>query len=89
MDDFVYVLKKYPFYEGSTILMISEDYDEVREYFDELEKKGGYVFEIVKYELGKKYTSIIDSGKTIIHFKIDYDGNVKVWNGDEWVIDDE
>lgn len=82
---FVYVLKKYPFYEGSTILMISEDYDKVREYFDELEKKRGYGFYIAKYELGKRYTSIIDSGETIIHYKIDYDGEVCEWTGDDWV----
>lgn len=76
---FAYVLLKYPFYEGSTILMVSSSHDEIilnftRE-FRKLDR--GYGLQVKQYEFGKLYSTIIESGKTIRHIEKEYDGNIK------------
>lgn len=82
----VYVLEKYPFYEGGTIIMVSADLEKVKDCFKEIVdlKKEGYGYYIKKYELGKKY-SWSDYPDTIIWVEVDYDDKLKIIHNDKLV----
>ena len=79
MSKIFYILEKYPFYEGSDIIMISDDYDKVKKLFDKLveSSKTGYGYHISEYECGKDYTSYKARCKVQRPdwIEIDYDGN--------------
>lgn len=74
----VYVLEEYAFYDSSTILMISNRYDDVKKYFDEIVNllKTGYGYTIYEYELGSKY-SFTDTGENKDWVEIGYDGSMR------------
>ena len=78
MDDFVYVLKKYPFYDASAIIMISENYEKVKEHFNKIVDKtdSGYGYVIRKYRLDEVY-SLVNDGEPIDWVTIDYDWRFK------------
>ena len=56
-SDFIYILEKYMFYDGGDIILVSPDYNEVKNYFNQLKKQGrhGFGYTIRKYMVGKNY----------------------------------
>lgn len=80
----IYVFRKYPFYEGSYPVIISFDYQKVKEAFDNEKKEEGYGYYIKKIPLNTPLQ--FTSGKTIEHIEIDYDGEVREWNGEKLVV---
>lgn len=78
MDNFVYVLKEYPFYECSEIIMISENYEKVKDHFNKIVDKtgNGYGYVIRKYKLDEVY-SLVNDGESIDWVTIDYNGKFK------------
>lgn len=78
MDNFVYVLKEYPFYECSEIIMISENYEKVKDHFNKIVDKTGksYGYVIRKYKLDEVY-SLVNDGEPIDWVTIDYNGKFK------------
>ena len=78
-NQYAYILSRYPFYEGSTILMVSSSCDEIILHFTREFRKldKGYGLEVKRYEFGKLYSKAIDSGKTLRLIERDYDGKIK------------
>lgn len=74
----IYLLQEYPLYESLTIVMLSEDYDKVKELFDNKVENSskGYGYVIYKYELDKEY-SFINCGESMDWIVIDYNGKIK------------
>lgn len=82
--EILYVFSKYPFYEGSYPLFMSLDYEKVKEAFDNEKKKSGYGYHIREYSLNTPLQ--FTSGRTIEHIEIKYDGEVREWNGEKFVV---
>ena len=76
-EKLVYIFEEYMFYEGSNIVMISEDYDKVKECFDDRAKAGGYGYCIREYEYDKVYGGRIGDGKSIDWIEVQYNGTIK------------
>lgn len=72
---YIYILEEYPFYEGSTILIVSDRYIDVKTTFDNIANKKGYGYHITKYELGVYY----EEGKSqdMDWIEIDDEGKIK------------
>lgn len=85
MSKFIYILEKYFFYEGGDVKMASEDYNLVKEYFDEYKIGSGEGLRIVKYEMDKKLQ--FKDCKSMDWIEIDYNGKVKdlkkIWSNVE------
>lgn len=79
----IYIFGKYPFFEGGYPLFMSLDYENVKEAFDNEKKKEGYGYYIKKYSLNTPLQ--FSSGRTIEHIEIEYDGEVREWNGEKFV----
>ena len=64
---YCYVLEKYPFYEGSEILMVSASCDEITTHFIKEFRKlnDGYGLIVTIYEFGKLYDNIINRANSI------------------------
>lgn len=64
---YCYVLEKYPFYEGSEVLMVSASCDEITTHFIREFRKlnDGYGLVVTRYEFGKLYDDINDRARTI------------------------
>lgn len=64
---YCYVLEKYPFYEGSEVLMVSASCDEITTHFIREFRKlnDGYGLIVTRYEFGKLYDDINDRARTI------------------------
>lgn len=75
-QDFVYIFKKYEFYECDNTILISNDYGKVKKCFDEFPKKKGSGYVIRKYEYDKVYEGF-RGGESIEWVEIDYDWTVK------------
>ena len=76
MDEkYVFVFEKYMFYSGNTILMISEDYNLVKQYFDTIKKETGYGYHIHKYKCDEKIGR--HGYESVVWIEIDYDGKIK------------
>lgn len=77
-NQYAYILSRYPFYEGSTVLMVSSSHDEIMLHFTREFRKlnKGYGLKVKRYEFGKLYSTIA-SGKTLRLVERDYDGKIK------------
>lgn len=82
----IYIFGIYPFYDGGCPLFMSFDYEKVKEAFDNEKKEAGYGYYIRKYSLNTPLQ--LTSHKTIEHIEIDYDGEVRKWNGEKFVVID-
>lgn len=80
----IYIFRKYPFFEDGYPLFMSVDYENVKEAFDNEKKESGYGYYIKKYALNTPLQPL--SGKIIEHIEIDYDGKVREWNGENFVV---
>lgn len=73
MDNKIYILSAYRFYDDNYILMISQDYSEIKKQFDEIEKKKGYGYIIEEYDLDTTYKMMDEHIRTLANVEIDYD----------------
>lgn len=80
----IYIFGTYPFYDGGYPLFMSFDYEKVKKAFDNEKKKTGYGYYIRKYSLNIPLQ--FASGKTIEHIEIDYDGEIREWSGEKFVV---
>lgn len=78
---YAYILSRYPFYEGSTILMVSASCDEIITYFTREMRKlpDNYGLQVERFEFGKLYER--GYGKSIRHIERE-DGRIKDLMGD-------
>jgi len=79
INNSVYVLVSYNYYDAEYILMISKGYSKVKKHFDKLVKESGngkgYI--IYKYTLDKYYPSNDSHAEAIDWICKDYDGQIK------------
>lgn len=75
-QQFAYILSRYPFYEGHTILMVSASCDEIITYFTREMRKlpNGYGLQVECFEFGKLYEK--GYGKSIRHIERE-DGKIR------------
>lgn len=76
-NQYVYILSRYPFYEGESVLMVSSSYDEIISHFTREFRKleSGYGLVVSQYEFGKLYDK--DYPKTIRHIERNYNGKIE------------
>lgn len=80
---FVYILENYLFYDGSSILFISDNPKKTLVEFEKTEKKQGYGYTIKKYPLNV-FCDDYRFGEKIKHQEFREDG-LWEWNDDDWV----
>ena len=79
---FIYILKKYPFYEGSRTLFVSDNLEKTLAEYEKIEKKQGYGYTIEKYPLNM-FSDDYHFGETVKHQEFRENGLCE-WNGDDW-----
>lgn len=80
---FVYILEDYPFYEGSSVLFVSDNLERTLAEYEKIEKKQGYGYLITKYPLNV-FCDDYRFGETVKHQEFREDGLYE-WTGDDWV----
>ena len=80
---FIYILEKYPFFEGSRILFVSDSFERTLAEFEKIEKEQGYGYIIKKYPINVfcedySFTYIVKQQE----FRED---GMWEWTGDDWV----
>lgn len=80
---FIYILKNYPFYEGSSILFVSDNLERTLAEYEKIIKKQGYGYTINKYPINV-FCDDYGFGETVKHQEFREDGLYE-WNGDDWV----
>lgn len=80
---FIYILEKYPFYEGSSILLVSNNLEKTLAEYEKIEKKQGYGYMITKYLLNV-FCDDYQFGEIIKHQEFRADGLYE-WNGYDFI----
>lgn len=79
---FIYILEKYPFYEGGRILFVSDNLERTLTEYEKIIKKQGYGYVITKYPLNV-FCDDYRFGETIKHQEFREDVLYE-WNGEDW-----
>ena len=78
---FIYILEKYPFYEGSRIVFVSDNIERTLAEFEKI-KEPGYGYMIKKYPTDIFWDDY-RFGEIVKHQELRADG-LYDWNGDDW-----